>query len=128
MDAQPAAGTVRRGEQVTVRKALTLARALNYPVSEGFALDSLGRIYSELGQFDDALELFQQALAVRRQADDRHGAATTLVELGNLFHDAGRHEVALQSWRQALTIYDDLGAPETARLRHQLEARGASVD
>jgi len=104
-----------------LQQALTLARALNYPVSEGFALHNLGKTYSQLGQFDDALELFQQTLAVRRQADDRHGAATTLVELGNLFHDAGRHEVALQSWRQALTIYEDLGAPETAKLRHQLE-------
>jgi hypothetical protein len=53
-------------------------------VSEGFALHNLGGIYWESGRFDYSQAYFQEALAGRRQTGDRHGEATTLLELGSL--------------------------------------------
>jgi hypothetical protein len=72
-----------------------------------------------------ARDYYRQALAVRRQASDRHGEAEILRDLGDLSRDAGHARTARQSWGQALAIMEDLdNAPACADLRGRLDRPG----
>jgi tetratricopeptide (TPR) repeat protein len=75
-----------------------------------------------------ARSCYWQALAVCRQAGDRHGEAETLRDLGDLSGAIGRHETARQLWRQALVIADDLGDTCIATaIRGRLDRRGTQA-
>jgi hypothetical protein len=68
---------------------------------------------------------YHLALAVRRQAGDRHGEAEILRDLGDLSRDAGHVLAARRFWGQALDLMDDLGdAPACADIRGRLDPPG----
>lgn len=48
------------------RRALDVARELDNPVREGFALLELGRIQARLGDPEDALDAFHEAASLHR--------------------------------------------------------------
>lgn len=52
--------------------------------SEGHSLRNLGIVRQNLGQYDAALELYEQALAIRRELKDRLNEGATLSTLGSL--------------------------------------------
>ena len=89
------------------------------------ALSDLARTYQALRNPGQARSCYWQALAVCRQAGDRHGEAETLRDLGDLSAATGRHQTAHQLWRQALAIADDLGDTGMATAIHgRLDRRG----
>ena len=50
---------------------------------EGTTLNNIGVIYKARGQMEEALDTFQQALAIRREVGDRSGEGTTLNNIGS---------------------------------------------
>jgi hypothetical protein len=75
-----------------------------------------------------ARDRYQQTLAVRRQADDRHGEAEILRDLGDLSGDVGHRKAAHRSWVQALAILEDLGdARACAEIRDRLGLPGLTA-
>ncbi len=86
----------------------------------GWTLNELGLAYSGLGSFNEAIDCYQQALAIRREVGDRYGEAVTLNNLGETLQGTNEGEAAQACWRQALAILEELGAPEVEEVRSRL--------
>ncbi|MGV1049201.1 MAG: tetratricopeptide repeat protein [Solirubrobacterales bacterium] len=91
-------------------RALTIIRDLHEKEDHadvGRCLDSLGRVKREYGDFDDALDDFQQA---RRVSDRRFGqghphAATALTNVATVLREQGHLPEALEAIEEAVGIY-----------------------
>jgi tetratricopeptide (TPR) repeat protein len=78
-------------------------------------------VYGNLRRDEEAAEHCRRALEIRRQVGDRFGEATTLALLGRLLHGQERHAEAREYWTMAMRIFEDLDAPETAKIRSWLD-------
>jgi tetratricopeptide (TPR) repeat protein len=82
---------------------------------EAHALTSLGMVHARQGRYGQAIEHFQQAIALFREVDDRGGEARALDNLGLVHWRQGRYGQAPEHHRQALTLFRETG-------RHNSEA------
>lgn len=60
------------------------------------------------GQFQPALELFQQALRIYREIDDHHGEAKALIGFGIVYNYQKHYSQALGSFQQALVLMREM--------------------
>ncbi|AFZ19763.1 CHAT domain-containing protein [Allocoleopsis franciscana] len=72
--------------------------------SVGATLHNLGVTYNELGQYSQALEFYQRALAIRRQTGDKLGEGATLNNIGLVYYKQGQASQALELYQQALAV------------------------
>jgi len=72
-------------------------------------LNNIGGVYSSLGDKQQALGLYNQALPIQRDVGDRAGEATTLNNIGSVYSDLGEKQQALDLYNQALPIQRDVG-------------------
>ena len=70
---------------------------------------NLGNAYSDLGRIAEALDCYQQALAIDREIGDRRGEGVDLGNLGNAYRGLGRIAEAIAYHEQALTIAREIG-------------------
>lgn len=73
------------------------------------ALHYVGESYWRLGQFDEARQSLDRALAIERKAGDGLGEARTLNVLGLLEWDLGDYEQAIRRFRSAGAMARDQG-------------------
>ncbi len=104
---------LQRGEAQAALAAFQKARALfqqvNATAGQAESLNLMANVYHlALGQLPQALTYYQQALQLRRQAQDRAGEWATLDELGDLYADQGQNRQALTHYQQALAIVRQL--------------------
>ncbi len=66
-----------------------------------------------LGRYQESLEHFTQALAIRREIGDRAGESRDLANLGALEADQGHYAAARGYYEQALALQTALNEPET---------------
>jgi tetratricopeptide (TPR) repeat protein len=84
------------------------ARHISDRAGEAHALTSLGLVHARQGRYGQAIEHFQQALALFREIDDRGGEARALDSLG-LFHwRQGRYERAVEHFQKALALFREI--------------------
>jgi len=76
---------------------------------EAGTLDNLGRAYSDMGQGQQALDYFNQAIPIWRDSGDRSGEALTLNDMGPAFANLGQKQKSLEVYNQALAIWRQLG-------------------
>ncbi|HZB31283.1 MAG TPA: tetratricopeptide repeat protein [Streptosporangiaceae bacterium] len=92
--------------------ATTLAyeatRAAEDPYAEGWVQTSRAEAHRWLRRYDDAQDLFEHALTIRREVGDRHGEGWTLAGLGFLAIDQGRPEEARTYAQQALFVFTEV--------------------
>jgi tetratricopeptide (TPR) repeat protein len=89
--------------------AVQAARAAGNRTAEAAALNRLGTACRTLRRFDEAIEHYQQALAIRRQLGNRRGEGGTLNNLGRVYNDLHRLDQALDCYQQALAIHREVG-------------------
>jgi len=89
-------------------RALPIRHALNDRKGESFTLIAMGRAYSN-GFGDDARarELFEQALKLLKEIDNRRLIAQTHGDLGRLDYKAGDYDAALKRYNEALVAVAD---------------------
>ena len=58
-------------------------------VGEGFSLGALGMIYADKGQYDKAVELYSQSLAIAQETKDSRREAGILHNLGSAYQSQG---------------------------------------
>ncbi len=75
------------------------------PTSQATTKTIQGRIYTDLGQEPKALDLFNEALPVWRQAGNRLAEANTLSYMGRAYNNLGQRDDALKSLNQSLAIW-----------------------
>jgi tetratricopeptide (TPR) repeat protein len=72
------------------------------------ALTNLGNVRSMLSQFDVAFDLYEQALKIDDNLNDKRGTAITLGNLGNIQSDQGFPLRALPYYEQQLAIANEI--------------------
>ncbi|MBD2500472.1 tetratricopeptide repeat protein [Anabaena azotica] len=73
------------------------------------SLTSLGNANNSLGQYQRAIELFQQSLKISRNIGDRNGEGATLIGLGNAYNPLGKYQQAIEFFQQSLEIFREIG-------------------
>jgi DNA-binding SARP family transcriptional activator/predicted negative regulator of RcsB-dependent stress response len=94
------------------RQALTLEKTalaalerLDEPQLLARTLNSVGRLHSEIGEHDAALEHLTRAVDMfLTEADDPEGAASTSINLGGALADLGRNEEAIRHHERVLEL------------------------
>ncbi|HEY1352318.1 MAG TPA: CHAT domain-containing protein [Ktedonobacteraceae bacterium] len=67
-------------------------------------VSTLALVYSGIGQPKRALELYEQALPIRREVGDRAGEATTLNNLAGVYQDFQRYPEALDAFEASIQL------------------------
>jgi tetratricopeptide (TPR) repeat protein len=91
---------------------------------EGADLGNLGLAYADLGQVDQAIEHYQQALVISREIGDRRGEGNHLGNLGLAYYSLGQVDQAIEHYRQALAIFEEIRSPYAERVRGWLAKLG----
>ncbi len=114
--------------------SLPLWRTAGDRYEEALTLDSVGLVYSSLGEKQKALDYLNQAVPLRRAVGDRAGEASTVNNIGFVYDALGEKQKALDYYSQALpleravgdraseastlnnigVVYDDLGEKQKA--------------
>ncbi|MBE9005124.1 CHAT domain-containing protein [Fortiea sp. LEGE XX443] len=89
--------------------ALPLWQKLGDKSYEALTLHLIGRVYSDLGEKQQALEFHNQALPLYRAVGDRSGEAITLNNIGAVYSDLGEKQQALEFYNQALPLFRAVG-------------------
>jgi tetratricopeptide (TPR) repeat protein len=72
-------------------------------------LDTIAQIYFTLGDFDGAIQLYQQSLVTQEKLGDMHGMAQTFNSLGVMYVQKGEWDKATEFYRRSLAIEEQLG-------------------
>lgn len=88
---------------------LAAARQLGDKVGEAWMENNLGNAYRGLGQFDEALRHFHNALANNEAIGNRRGEGWTRYNIGDTYRELGRFKEALSHLRRALNIGREIG-------------------
>jgi len=128
-DPRQARGHVPDTRELLRRGTQRLARELRgQPLLRAQLLDTLGGIHTELGFFDEARPLLQEALAIRERlrGRDHLEVAATLVRLGALAHLSGKGD-AVPLFERALAIREARLGPDTAPVADVLNDLGMAL-
>jgi DNA-binding SARP family transcriptional activator/tetratricopeptide (TPR) repeat protein len=101
-------------------QALAGSRAAGERNWESAAWDSLGYIHHKLGDHQRAITCYERSLDLCRELADRYNEAGTLDRLGDVHHGAGDARAARWAWTQALRTLDELGHPDSDRVRAKI--------
>ncbi|WP_282102473.1 tetratricopeptide repeat protein [Micromonospora sp. D75] len=82
--------------------------------------DSIGFAHHHLGEYEDAVDCFRQALALFAEIGDRHAEGIVLDHLGDTWAAAGRADAARDAWRRSLALYEELGHADAEAVRRKL--------
>jgi tetratricopeptide (TPR) repeat protein/phage gp36-like protein len=98
------------------------------PLLRARLLDTLGGIHTELGLYDQARPLLEEALALRLRlrGEEHPEVAATLVRLGSLAHLSGQGD-AVALFRRALVIREARARREPEELADLLNKLGAAL-
>ncbi|MGF1537780.1 MAG: CHAT domain-containing protein [Elainellaceae cyanobacterium] len=99
----------------TFQTALDLYRNSGNRLRESDALDRIGNIYAERGEYANALDYYQQSAAVRQAIGDPQGEVDTLAYLGTTYIRLGQIERAISLLQQAREQYQALVADIAAQ-------------
>jgi tetratricopeptide (TPR) repeat protein len=100
----------RRGLYRTLLEEwLPAIRQAEEPELRARALNSSGKTYLHLGDYDAALKYLEASLAIRREIGDRSGEGATLNNMGTLSHARGDYDAALKYLEASLAIQREIG-------------------
>jgi tetratricopeptide (TPR) repeat protein len=85
------------------------ARRLGNKHHEGYALGNLGSAYNDLGEYQRAIEYYEQRLVIAREIGDRRGEGNALGNLGLAYNNLGEYQRAIDYHEQALVIRREIG-------------------
>jgi tetratricopeptide (TPR) repeat protein len=106
-----------RGNTITVREALDRgaekirADLADRPVVQARLMVTMAEVYDHLGLYEDAVELFEEALVLRRRelGNDHVDVARTLRQLGSTRLSQARYAEAIELLREAITVLESAG-------------------
>ena len=75
---------------------------------EARTLNNIGAVYNSLGDKQQALKLFNQALPLMREVGDKSGEATILSNIAFVHRDNGNLQAALTNSKAAIDIIENL--------------------
>ncbi|MEG4532303.1 CHAT domain-containing protein [Microcoleus sp. D2_18a_D3] len=91
-----------------LEEAVALYRADQNSAQAALTLLSMGKIYAHFGQFQSALDSYNQALPLSQQAGAKAEEAAIINSLGQLYTDLADPKNALDYYNQALPLFYQL--------------------
>src|SRR5690606_12791661 len=93
------------------------------PEVQAEMLSVLGRVYSNLGLYDEAAALVERSVTLRRGLHgDRHlGVATTETQLADVYQDLGRYQAAESLLTRALALGRELHGTRSEAVAYSLD-------
>ncbi len=88
---------------------MILYREIGDRLGEGRTLGNLGSAYSSLGQYQQGINHYQQALPILKALGHRQIEINTLMGLGNTYNDLREYQQAIEYYQQALIIQQEIG-------------------
>lgn len=76
---------------------------------EDAVLNNIGNIYLSQERYAEALDYYQQSLAIDRELGERAGPGITLGNIGNVYDEQDQYTEALDYYQQALAIHREVG-------------------
>ncbi|MDE5080310.1 MAG: tetratricopeptide repeat protein, partial [Trichodesmium sp. St18_bin1] len=76
---------------------------------DGICLTHLGNVYYSQGEYDKAMEYYQQSLQIAREIGNRSGEGNALGNLGNVYNSQGKYDKAMEYYQQHLQIARGIG-------------------
>lgn len=92
-----------------LEQAHQLARTAKNPRDMAVALSRLGWAHYDTGQFEQAMQFWQDALGIFREIDDRHGEGDVLGGMGWVSYLIGDYDQALSHISSTLNIFGGIG-------------------
>jgi tetratricopeptide (TPR) repeat protein len=92
-----------------LNKAIALQKRYNRKYDLTYSLDSLGYMYSRLGEWNKAEVLYKESLLAREELGDRSGMAAVWGLLGDIERKRGNWDAAESLYRQCLAVEEELG-------------------
>jgi predicted ATPase len=96
------------------------------PADRGRATHTLAVVLRFTGQSDEALQHFEIALRLRREAGDRRAQGRTLYGMGDVYGVLGRMDESLQCLQDALSISREMGDGRTESMCLDSQANRSS--
>ena len=90
-----------------ILKCLSTGREINSWVAEAYTLNTLGTIYDELGDYDNALDYYHQGLVIRKKEGD--GERLVASNIGNIYLKRDDYNNAIEFFQQSLDITRSVG-------------------
>ena len=75
----------------------------------GSSVNNLGTCFYNLGEYQRAIDLYEEALELFREGGERDGEAASLGNLGNCYGELGQTARSIDFYEQALAIARDTG-------------------
>ncbi|SPT49925.1 tetratricopeptide repeat protein [Actinomadura madurae] len=98
----------------SLRRALTIIRSANGDLeAEMVALSTLGIVLQRTEQFEESIDVLNEAITACRRLGDRHGEAANLSHLGIALGRTGETETAITTYRKAIAITRDIDDPHS---------------
>jgi non-specific serine/threonine protein kinase/serine/threonine-protein kinase len=121
-----------RGNTITAREILDkgvdkIEGSLDdQPATQANLLNTMGRVYKELGLYSDARPLLEKSLSTLELIDNRPGpeAAGVMDDLGGLLRVSGEYEEARAYLERALAIRERELGPDHAEVAQSLNSYG----
>lgn len=104
--------------RILLKRGIQQAEALNtQPIVQAQMLDLTGRVYMNLGEFDEAQTLLEKAYNLREEnfEEPYPDIAESLHNLGILFWEKGQYERAEEYLRKALAMNQELYGEDAVR-------------
>src|ERR1700693_1082455 len=101
-------GQIKKREKVASRM-IQLARRLGDPVEIGDAYLALANIRNATQQWEEGVDLVEQALELFKKENNRERTAVALRELGFIYWHSNQLGKALQANQEALTLHEEMG-------------------
>ena len=76
---------------------------------EGNTLGNLGTAYNDLGDYQQAIDFYEQRLTIARESGDREGESNALGNLGTAYNNLGDYQQAIDFYEQNLAIAREIG-------------------
>ena len=94
--------------------AVEKARTIDYSLGEGRALQYIGIVLSDQGEYTEAMQYYEDAIRVFNKIPYPVGAGSTYNNIGNIYKRKAEYGRALSNYLSGVRVFE--GAKDTARL------------
>ncbi len=108
-----------------VMRALALTRMGHYPREEADAINILGNNHERMGNWQDALDCYLEALYLSEQQGNRAHVAVMRSNIGDIYALLGQYQQAIEHYQESYRIdveIDHVDASDGLTLTHMAEA------
>ena len=90
-------------------EALAIFEQAKSEKGSGIALNNIGLVYDNLGQYNKALDYYEKSLGIYKKIDDVRNQGITLNNIGAVYDNLGQYNKALEYYKKSLEIRKKIG-------------------